>query len=373
MTAKNPTPNDMSQVNAERLKNVDRACRELGYRETANSTSIRAHITTDLNVLYCRVNKCGSTMCLEVLRRLFDCDTDCLLKTAEQVKQNPSTAREIMEQAYSFLVVREPFGRLLSTYANIFYFPKQDWSYRSTGIIKLVRENPSAMSLQYGYDLTFAELVKYTVDGYEQGQAIDEHVRPMSHRSCNPCMFQFNYIAKLETLKSDFEYLMSLWKAQGLIDDYGDDLLADLREWTIFGPVKRLYWTIPKLKGANITLYDLFLRAWSYYQLTGQISKHIDLPYEPDDVETLKQEDFIEALSDAVNKSKEESGESLRQQRMEALKQAYSKVPTEYLEKLAKVYREDCELFGYDPKPSFLFQDDLSHYSRDGFDYFKGI
>lgn len=358
--------------NLNRILTVKKSCVNLGLPSEQNTTQIRAHVSPDKNVLYCRINKCASTMTLELMRKLFDCDTDCLIGNARLIKEDPVNGVGLMRRAFSFIVVREPYTRIFSTYSNIFYFPKEDWSYRSTTIIQKVRDQPSADSLKYGHDLTFAELVKYTVEGYEKGIRIDEHVRPMSHRSCDPCAFNFDFIVKLETIKSDLEYLLSTWKTQGLIGNYDLELLNELREWTVYGPIKHLFRVIPTINSTNISIYTLFLRAWSYYQITGQVSKYINFPFEERQVRIITAENFRSALEKAREMSRN-ANHDLKAQRIEALREAYATVPQEYIDRLEKVVRSDCMLFGYDLKPDFLKHLKSSNTNSGDIHYFKGL
>ena len=356
---------------AQRLHTLGRACRQLGYEEDKKSTNIRAHISPNHELLYCRVNKCASTMTLELLKRMFNCNTECLLKVAERVRLNVN-AKEIMDNAFSFMIVREPYGRLFSTYCNIFYFPKEDWLYRGSKIIKLTRSNMSYDSMTYGHDLTFAELVKYTVDAYEAGSRLDEHVRPMHHKSCNPCVFKFDFIAHLETLQTDFDFIFDKIHNIDVAENYPRETIATLKNWTIFGPINHLFRTIPLLKGSNISLYNVYLRAWCYYQITGHILNSIKFPYNVTDAFYITKEAFLEKIKKAMEVSANQKTE-LKLQRIEALRQAYSTISIEYMERLSKVVRGDCLLFGYEEKPSYLFDKNKCKDNCSNFNYFKGI
>ncbi|XP_045194225.2 carbohydrate sulfotransferase 14-like [Mercenaria mercenaria] len=365
--------NDAVETNARRMKSLEKACRNLGYTDDNYTIAIRAHMSPDYKCLYCRVNKCASTTTLEIMRQIFNCDTDCLVKMASIVRSNVN-ASKIMKDAFSFMVVREPYGRLFSTYCNIFYFPKEDWIYRGTKIIKLSRSNISSDSLNFGHDLTFSELIKYIVESFENGLRLDEHVRPMHHKSCNPCLFHFDYIAHLETLNKDFEYILKTMYNRKIIQNYPGDIVSSLREWTLYGPVKHLFRTILLVKGSSISQYSIFLRAWSYYQITGQISKTIAFPYSKDNFKLITKDEFIRALKTAIESSRRE-GNDLNKQRHEAMLQAYSTVSPEYMERLRKVVATDCFLFGYQERLDFIFNRSKLSSNKDfnTFNFFKGL
>jgi hypothetical protein len=310
-------------------------------------------------------------MTLELIKQLFNCDTECLLKNAERVRLK-TNARQVMDDAFSFMVVREPYGRLFSTYCNIFYFPKEDWLYRGTKLIKLTRLNISNNSLMYGHDLTFSELVKYTVDTFEIGNRLDEHVRPMHHKSCNPCVFKFDYIAHLETLKNDYDFIFNKLHEEESLGTYWKDIVISLKNWTTLGPVKHLFRTIPLLKGSSISLYNVYLRAWCYYQITGHVLNAINFPFYESDVTDIKKEDFIRELTKAMKISAIHK-DRLKLQRAEAMIQAYSTISDEYMERLSNVVLGDCLLFGYENKPAHLFDKTSCLQNKSEFDYFKGL
>ncbi|XP_045185372.1 carbohydrate sulfotransferase 14-like [Mercenaria mercenaria] len=372
MTSERDT-NDAGDANARRMKSLEKACRHLGYTDDNYTIAIRAHMSPNYKCLYCRINKCASTTTLEIMKQIFNCDTDCLVKMASIVRSNVN-ASKIMKDAFSFMVVREPYGRLFSTYCNIFYFPKEDWIYRGTKIIKLSRSNISSDSLNFGHDLTFSELIRYIVESFESGHHLDEHVRPMHHKSCNPCLFHFDYIAHLETLNKDFEYILKTINNRKIIQNYPEDIVSSLREWTLYGPVKHLFRTILLVKGSSISHYNIFLRAWSYYQITGQVSKTIDFPYSKEDIKLITKDDFLRALKTAIESSRTE-GNDLNNQRHEAMLQAYSTVSPEYMERLRKVVATDCFLFSYEERPDNLFNRRrlLLNKSYNAFNFFKGL
>lgn len=345
---------------------------DLDFPELKNETDIRAHITPNRDVLFCRVNKCASSYVLEVMRRVFGCDTDCMVDVARKVKTESENTSEIMEKAFSFLIVREPYSRLWSTYGNMFYFPKDNWLIRGAKVVEQVREHPVSEIIAIAKDVTFADVIKYIVIRYEQKLYLDEFIRPMHHRTCSPCTFKYDYIAKVETFQSDLDYLLNDWTSKNQIGDYRIDMLEKLREWMVMGPVKHFYAHIPSIKNAKLPLYDMFLRTWTYYQQLGHVSKHIPMPYLKDDVGKIGINDYMKTLKNALELSDAERRD-VKSQRMEALKQAYATVPMEYMERLSKVVRNDCLLFGYEVKPAYLFDRSTPAYNDTEFDYYKGI
>lgn len=349
---------------------MEESCKHLGFPDLQNETDIRAHISPNHSVLYCRINKCASSYTLEVLRRVLGCDTDCMVNIAKQVKTDSENTYPIMKNAYSFLIVREPYRRLWSTYGNMYYLPKQNWLVRGAKVLEQVRPNPSSENL--GKDVTFAEVIQYIVERYEQKLYLDEFIRPMHHRTCSPCTFKYDYIAKVETFKTDLDYLLNDWNSKKIIGEYHVDMLSKLREWMVMGPVKHFYTEIPSIKNAKIPLYEMFLRTWTYYQQLGHVSKHIPMPYLKEDVGKIGILDFQKTLKNALELSDAERRD-VKSQKLEAMKQAYATVPMEYMERLSKIVQTDCLLFGYEEKPAYLFDRSTLAYNDTEFDYYKGF
>ena len=347
-------PKHRRESNAERLRIIENTCKYLGYNETNYDTDIRAHMDPNNTVLYCRINRCGSSSSLEVMRQLFDCDANCLLKHGINVKNTGENASEVLGNAFSFLFVREPYGRLLSSYSNIFYLPKKDWLTRGSQVIQQVRENPSELSLKFGYDLTFAEFIKYILDRFENGQFLDEQFRPIRHKSCNPCNYKFDYIGKLETFESDWDIILDEWKSNEIIKDYPGDILKTFRLTSFNGPLNHLFVTIGLLKNSGIPVHSLFVRTWTYFQMIGVISKHVPIPYLKEEIGKINLADFKKTLLNAIELSEAERRD-VTTQKIEAMRQAYLSVPMDYMERLSKMVREDCLLYGYDERPPILF------------------
>ncbi|XP_033745114.1 carbohydrate sulfotransferase 11-like [Pecten maximus] len=107
------------------------------------------------------------------------------------------------------IFVREPLERLLSAYRNKF-MEKSDYFHRRFGrrIIKRYRENPSAASVELGNDVQFIEFIKYITDSNTvMREGYNEH---WAHYSglCHPCLIQYDYIGKYETIDQDIDQIL---------------------------------------------------------------------------------------------------------------------------------------------------------------------
>nr|ANI86011.1 sulfotransferase [Locusta migratoria migratoria] len=115
--------------------------------------------------------------------------------------------QEALPNALSFLIVREPYERLLSAYRNKIEGAKNPY-YRklSKHIAQQSRYNQVQMAdvpntVRSGP--TFPEFVDYIINS----RKFDEHWAPY-HSFCTPCNVNFTVIAKMETLDRDEEYII---------------------------------------------------------------------------------------------------------------------------------------------------------------------
>lgn len=110
---------------------------------------------------------------------------------------------EALENSLSFLIVREPFERLLSAYRNKFEEGKNTF-YKIIGdaIVKQFRVHPSENESN---PPTFKEFLQYIVYRSKKKKSFDEHWSPY-WKFCTPCSNNaslFTLIVKLETFERD--------------------------------------------------------------------------------------------------------------------------------------------------------------------------
>ncbi|XP_060555727.1 carbohydrate sulfotransferase 9-like [Ruditapes philippinarum] len=329
---------------------------------------LRALMTPNQTILYCRVSKAGSTYTMDTLNKIFHCDNDCLRNSSKRIGALPYQRKKVaIRNSYKFLFVREPYGRLFSTYSNKFYFPKGYWHPIGTTIARKFRENPSKDSLEFGHDVKFSEFIRYVVEEFEVGYKMDVHIRPMA-ATCNPCRYDFDFIGKLETMSSDFAYLKNEWNNRNIIKKSREDLG---KKTNLFSAMKYFNLTLKKINGSHIEIFTLYQRAWRYFQITAVISKHVDMPFSKN--MSINHDDFIQELEKAKQMSVVYNTTTVKAQKHEAMVQAYSTVPLRYLERLKTFVREDCLLFGYDESPTWLFDKKVSPKVPDTYNYFIGL
>ncbi|XP_033745584.1 carbohydrate sulfotransferase 11-like [Pecten maximus] len=112
----------------------------------------------------------------------------------------------ILEKYKKYVVVRNPFERLLSAYRN--KFVGNGFSeFREVGqeIIKRFRKNATLESLKKGDDVTFLEFVQFLTD--EETKYFDDHWKTYT-AICHPCHVQYDFIGKYETISRDADFIL---------------------------------------------------------------------------------------------------------------------------------------------------------------------
>lgn len=321
------------------------------------------------NIAFCRAFKSATTFSIDLLSLLFNCSSTCSTSYTEvyaglKTKQRIAYVRD----RFSFFFVREPYQRLFSVYSNKFYLPKEYWTPVGSDIVAKYRTNPSKTSLQYGHDVTFRELIHYVVDTFENGKVQDKHVTP-DYKLCNPCVYNYSFVGKLETFTADWEYLIDMWTSLNYTKPLPEEDMASLLTPNVLSPIKHVFETKKILRNSGIPVKNLFLRTWSYYQIIGLISKKLAMPLIEGNVSAVSVDKFTEIIRTGIEDSKA-FGKEVSGQKKEALLQAYSTVPMELLERLQKALSMDCDMFGYDDRPSWVFEN--QNVIRD-FNYFQWI
>lgn len=124
----------------------------------------------------------------------------------------------------SFLIVRDPFERLLSAYKNkLEGYRNKFYKFLGKQIVKDYRKGDKRVSfcssnrkylnfmrnffLQKTSGPTFREFVTFLVNSYKNNQHFDEHWTPI-YTFCTPCSINYTLIAKVETFRRDSEYII---------------------------------------------------------------------------------------------------------------------------------------------------------------------
>nr|XP_054750542.1 carbohydrate sulfotransferase 11-like [Lytechinus pictus] len=196
-------------------------------------------------LVYCSVPKIASTSwkrVLLVLRGVMN-DTYELSQPEVNNKVAPrklkylgfypeADVRRMLREYTKFLVVRDPFSRILSAFRNkldpVSEFERcASWQrgigmrilnkYKSWSLLEPKRLVFKSLSTKKGmvrYDLNMADFVKFLVDPLEEYD--NEHWSEI-HKMCSPCLIDYDIISKFETLSTDAEYILRLLHADSVV------------------------------------------------------------------------------------------------------------------------------------------------------------
>ncbi|XP_055539620.1 carbohydrate sulfotransferase 11 isoform X2 [Wyeomyia smithii] len=119
-----------------------------------------------------------------------------------------SELNDNLANTISFLIVREPFERLVSAYRDKLEGSRNTY-YRLLGqqIVAKFRKKDDKFALKQPKGPTFREFLEFLVSHYKSGGRFDEHWSPI-YLFCTPCSINFTLIAKVETLQRDSEYII---------------------------------------------------------------------------------------------------------------------------------------------------------------------
>lgn len=326
----------------------------------------------DKNTLYCLVNKVASKFNVKKIENIFNTTEPSMRLWAQRMKNIPyETMQSIVSRSFMYTFVREPYGRLFSAYGDRIYFPHRNYVAMGKAIIKEHRIKPSADSLKHGLDVTFAEFIEYVIKEFETLKTMDLHIRPMHHH-CYPCHYDYDFIGKLETFRTDWKYIIHEWTRRKILKEVPLQLVEE--DTTIYHTMHAFPVVLEFVRNSSISMQSMYTRVWNYFQMVGKLSKHLNMPLGKNEFQsdTIAFDTFVEELKTAITKSVENATE-VKGQRQEALLQAYSTVPKEYLERLRKVVLVDCLLYGYEDRPDWLFDMKPGGNYHGKFDYFKGL
>ena len=257
----------------------------------------------------------------------------------ERPTQNPNNAKKLV-------IVREPYGRLVSAYIDKLYTRAIWWKTYGQIIVSHFRYVPTDEQINCGSDVTFTEFVRYVIYTVETGRFTEPHFDPIN-KHCQFCTANYDYYVHLETLVSDMEYIYKSVN-ETLRYEMSDD------EFTMG---EKMYDFIVqreegKYKNCETTC-GLLDRAWWSFHARGLIAKDVKMPLKGQICDTIKQRD----LSDVAWKAHQESKDtfSKKRQRRDKIVELFMQVPLLDRLKLRDIFMNDFMLHGYDSTPVDLF------------------
>ncbi|XP_059469933.1 carbohydrate sulfotransferase 11-like [Neocloeon triangulifer] len=203
---------ELEEELAKRRKRVHEVCEATGLDREVEPNAWEFFIDHKHHLVWCNIFKAASSTWMYNFNLLAGYKEDYLKRSrktplvlARSRFPRPSSAqlREALPSYLSFMIVRDPFERLLSAYRNkIEAFRHKFYRKLCKEIIHRYRKPGSPYQGLKGP--SFSEFVTHVVDTSERP---DEHWAPY-YRFCTPCQVNFTVIAQVETLSRDQEYVI---------------------------------------------------------------------------------------------------------------------------------------------------------------------
>ncbi|XP_045196764.2 carbohydrate sulfotransferase 12-like [Mercenaria mercenaria] len=333
-------------------------------------------VETTHNILYCPVEKVGSTFWKKTLTAM---SRQGRLNSPFQVKLSKNNKLELYQNfpkssngttyqktATSLIVVRDPYTKLFSAYVDKLYHPNYlFWKITGEQIAKMTKNK---ISIVCGNDISFSSFIKYIISRTQgEGMNLNPHFTPL-YMHCHPCKAKYDFIMKFENFKEDLYYIIDNWNARFNLNitfqDFERQTAIDVASKHInisFSTIKMFS------KVCNVPVHNFLLRTWRFLQITGLLPKEIDMPFPNNESSSrITKEMYLNVIKDVL--SRDIDWARVKKQRHEALVQAYQSIDKTDIEKLRKIVRPDCQYFDYNETPHYLFEK-----SSEKFNYFDGI
>lgn len=224
--------------------------------------------------------------------------------------------------------------------------------YIGAFVVLEIREDASSLSLHCGHDVTFPEFVKYIILSAKRRIYRDRHFTPM-YEHCRPCQIHYDFIGKFESFKNDILFLIDVWNKGYGTNITFNDFEAKTAETLAKSQSKRFFQKRAKLE-LCMSLYNASVRSWRDMQIRGILPIQKSFPFSPEyTINQMTEEDLFMAIKKTLSTIDDKA--SVKNQRNEALIEAYSLVTMKNLYGLQIVIQPDCLLFNYNCRPPNIF------------------
>lgn len=179
----------------------------------------RIYVEDRHKVLYCEVPKAGCSNWKRVLMVLNGLATSARNISHDDVhygkhlrKLDSYDLKGIYTRLNTYtktIFVRDPLERLVSAFRDKFEHPNSYYHpVFGKAIIKKYRHNADEEALKTGSGVKFKEFIQYLLDSHRP-VGMDIHWEQVS-KLCYPCLINYDFIGKFETLEEDANYFLQL-------------------------------------------------------------------------------------------------------------------------------------------------------------------
>ncbi|KAK3106076.1 hypothetical protein FSP39_012175 [Pinctada imbricata] len=249
-----------------------------------------------------------------------------------------------------FMFTRDPYERLFSAYIDKLYFPNGNyWQSLGGYIVKLYRKPFNPPYKVCGHNVTFKELAQFVIDNQKSLYYRDNHLIPI-YEHCRPCDMNYTFVGRLENFRNDANFILHKIGAERI-----SNVIQNNRSAVIFDLfVQDVYFLFYFRSEVStcMNFYQSLQRFWNVMRIRGLIDNNIYMPFTEETSISLTQEDLLRALLEASrNISKIKS----RHYRKQIMKEAYMTLTTSMRNELRTIFQPDCDIFGYDCTPEYIF------------------
>ena len=252
----------------------------------------------------------------------------------------------------SFVIVREPYGRLVSAYVDKIHTRSVWWDWYGKYIIETFRYRASYTSKHCGSDVSFPEFVSYFIHSVETGIKANPHWGPIHHH-CQFCLYDYDYYVHLETLISDMEYI---YKS---VNETMKSSMED-EEWTTRNKAEDVMDQRDGHKFQHCqSSCSMIERVWRSFHNRGLVAPDVKMPLTGGQCDSITKREF----QDLSWKSHLDSVDRIDKgkQRRDAMVELYLQVPLLDRLKVRDIFMTDFELHGYESTPPDMFPELYRH------------
>ncbi|NWV19892.1 CHST9 sulfotransferase, partial [Origma solitaria] len=214
---------DIDSTQEKRRAFLQDFCKKYNSRKKLQSHLVhlvsRIYVEDRHKVLYCEVPKAGCSNWKRVLMVLSG-----LAASANNISHDDVHYGKHLRKLDSydlkgiytrlnmytkFIFVRDPMERLVSAFRDKFEHPNSYYHpVFGKAIIKKYRHNADEEALKTGSGVKFKEFIQYLLDSHRP-VGMDIHWEQVS-KLCYPCLINYDFIGKFETLEEDANYFLQL-------------------------------------------------------------------------------------------------------------------------------------------------------------------
>ncbi|XP_059158198.1 carbohydrate sulfotransferase 11-like [Physella acuta] len=360
------------------------ASRKRRARKVCESRDVPGRVhgvyTHKAGVIYCFVPKAGCTFWKRVFKAVNLSKEDPfaisrnLVHTVGGSGVPYTSEHSQLRYPTRFIVTRDPFSRLLSSYLDKFYLP-DFWLAEAISMIrnrtghqanchtdfmrghfdnmaKIFQSSPNGTwgERRCGKFLTFYEFLR---DGLNRSEP---HWMPV-HEICNPCLFNVTHVAHMETFNQDARVILGKMGMGHILDNIDRTAQVDEEIKTIID--YNFNYTHAKLQltffNSCISDRELAYRLWYNFRWRGYIDPDVNFVVPPPGTTGQIKADLLTQIWRA-----RESGLKNPQRLEEAKKdfqmKIFQTIPKALFEKITEKYKLDFLLFGYEDQRDALYR-----------------